>query len=205
MPDWQAGPPTELGGKTALGAGGVGMLAERVVLPEGGIVAIPDHLSFEEAATLPCAAVTAWHALFEGSGVRVQAGDTVLVQGTGGGLDVRPPVRPAGRCAGDRHLKQRSQARPGPRDGSHPTGSTTRPPPTGDVAARSLTDGRGGRPRLSRSGGSGTLPRSINGRSESAAQIALIGLLTGAGEVRPPIPLLMKSIRLQGIFVGSRA
>src|SRR5204863_6070546 len=58
------------------------MLAEYVVLHEDGVVAVPAHLSDEEAATLPCAAVTAWHALVpEG---RLKAGDTVLTQGTGG-------------------------------------------------------------------------------------------------------------------------
>ena len=52
------------------------------MVPEAALVAIPAHLSFEEAATLPCAAVTAWHSLVEVGGVK--AGDTVLVQGTGG-------------------------------------------------------------------------------------------------------------------------
>ena len=82
MPDWQAGAVEDRVAKTALGAGGVGMLAERVVLPEGGVVATPDHLTDEEAATLPCAAVTAWHALFDSGGLK--AGDSVLIQGTGG-------------------------------------------------------------------------------------------------------------------------
>ena len=59
------------------------MLAEQVVLNEEGLVSIPDHLSFEEAACLPCAAVTAWHALFH-AGRPIKAGDTVLVLGTGG-------------------------------------------------------------------------------------------------------------------------
>src|SRR5262249_5026446 len=82
MPGWVSGAPTEAKARSALGAGGVGMLAEAVVLPQSGLVAVAEHVSFEEAATLPCAAVTAWHALVtEGE---VKAGDTVLVQGTGG-------------------------------------------------------------------------------------------------------------------------
>ena len=58
------------------------MLAEYVVLPEAGVIHSPGHLSFEEAATLPCAGVTAWNAVVETG--RVRAGDTVLLLGTGG-------------------------------------------------------------------------------------------------------------------------
>src|SRR5262249_21693845 len=79
---WIDGEITEAKAKSALGAGGAGMLAEFVVLHEDGVVHVPDHLNDEEAATLPCAAVTAWHALItEGA---LKAGDAVLVQGTGG-------------------------------------------------------------------------------------------------------------------------
>ncbi|MBV8267137.1 MAG: NAD(P)-dependent alcohol dehydrogenase, partial [Planctomycetaceae bacterium] len=82
MQAWIEGGPTEEKAKSALGGTIDGVLAELVVLGQDGLVAVPDHLSFEEAATLPCAAVTAWHALFgEGS---IKPGDTVLVQGTGG-------------------------------------------------------------------------------------------------------------------------
>src|SRR6516162_4993522 len=82
MPGWIDGEPTEAKSKSALGGGGTGMLAEYVVLPAEGVVRCPDHLSDEEAATLPCAAVTAWHALVTEGGVK--AGDVVLTQGTGG-------------------------------------------------------------------------------------------------------------------------
>ena len=68
--------------RSALGVEAGGMLAAEVVLPEAGLLPIPAHLSFEEAATLPCAAVTAWNALVETGGIR--PGDSVLVQGTGG-------------------------------------------------------------------------------------------------------------------------
>ncbi|HEY2895441.1 MAG TPA: NAD(P)-dependent alcohol dehydrogenase, partial [Pirellulales bacterium] len=83
MTKWICGEVTEDKARSALGGGGPdGMLAQRVVLDEGGVVHLPQHLSDEEAATLPCAAVTAWHALI-GEG-RLAAGDIVLVQGTGG-------------------------------------------------------------------------------------------------------------------------
>ena len=82
MPGWVDGQPDEEKARSALGGGGEGMLAELAVLPEEALVAVPDHLSFEEAATLPCAAVTAWNALVESGGIK--PGDSVLLQGTGG-------------------------------------------------------------------------------------------------------------------------
>ena len=81
MQTWTEGALTEAKSKSALGGAIDGVLAEQIVLHEDGLVAVPDHLSFEEAATLPCAAVTAWNALVEGG---VQAGDSVLTLGTGG-------------------------------------------------------------------------------------------------------------------------
>ena len=82
MPAWAAGPLDEAKARSALGGDVDGVLAEEVVLPEEGLVPIPEHLTFEEAATLPCAAVTAWHALVESGGI--QPGQTVLTQGSGG-------------------------------------------------------------------------------------------------------------------------
>ncbi len=79
---WLGGGLTAANTAAALGGTLDGVLSDYVVLHETGLVAIPDHLSFEEAATLPCAAVTAWHSLRHVGDVT--AGDTVLVQGTGG-------------------------------------------------------------------------------------------------------------------------
>jgi len=79
---WVSGGYNEAVGKTALGGAIDGVLAERVVLEADGVVPIPGDLSFEEAATLPCAALTAWHGLVESG--HVKAGESVLVQGTGG-------------------------------------------------------------------------------------------------------------------------
>ncbi len=82
MQKWLSGELDEAKAKSALGGAIDGLLAEYAVLHEDGLVAVPEHLSFEEAATLPCAAVTAWHGLVaEG---RIKPGDSVLVQGTGG-------------------------------------------------------------------------------------------------------------------------
>src|SRR5688572_2806026 len=82
MPDWISGEVDEAKSRTALGAFSQGVLAERVVFHEEALVRVPDHLSHEEAATLPCAAVTAWNALFVKG--RCQPGHSVLVLGSGG-------------------------------------------------------------------------------------------------------------------------
>src|SRR3990172_4093178 len=82
MPRWIGGEVNEEGMTSALGGAIDGMLAEHVRLHEDGLVHLPPHLSFEEAATLPCAAVTVWNGLVTQG--RLTAGDTVLVQGTGG-------------------------------------------------------------------------------------------------------------------------
>ena len=82
MPGWVDGPIDDHKMESALGGGGEGTLAEEVALPETGLVRISERLSFEEAATLPCAGVTAWHSLFEAASVK--PGDTVLTLGTGG-------------------------------------------------------------------------------------------------------------------------
>src|SRR4029077_10997622 len=81
MQKWLEGPLTADRAKGALGGDIDGMLADYVLLMETGLVRIPDHLSFQEAATLPCAAVTAWNALAAGN---LKAGGTILIQGTGG-------------------------------------------------------------------------------------------------------------------------
>ncbi|MDE3066879.1 MAG: NAD(P)-dependent alcohol dehydrogenase [Verrucomicrobiota bacterium] len=80
--NWQTGPARREIFSAALGGSINGMLAEYVALSADGVVALPPHLSFEEAATLPCAALTAWHALVTSG--NVSAGQTVLVLGTGG-------------------------------------------------------------------------------------------------------------------------
>ena len=81
MPDWVDGEPTPAKTALAPGAATDGVLAEEAVYAEHGLVATPAGLSDEEAATLPCAAVTAWNALFVGGRA---AGQTALLLGTGG-------------------------------------------------------------------------------------------------------------------------
>jgi NADPH:quinone reductase-like Zn-dependent oxidoreductase len=197
MPGWQDGPPSEEKARSALGADVDGMLAEEVVLPEGGLLPIPAHLSFEEAATLPCAAVTAWNALVETGGLR--PGDSVLVQGTGG---VSIFALQFARLAGARVIVTSSSdaklARVREMGASDLINYKTTP--AWDKRVREVTGGQGV-DTIVEVGGAGTLPLSTRA-IKVGGYIALIGVLTGAGDFNP-IPLLMKNIRLQGIFVGS--
>jgi NADPH:quinone reductase-like Zn-dependent oxidoreductase len=199
MPGWVDGPPTEEKARSALGGEADGVLAEEVVLPESGLLPIPKHLSFEEAATLPCAAVTAWNALVETGGIR--PGDSVLVQGTGG---VSIFALQFARLAGARVIATSSSdeklARV--REMGASDGINYKTTPGWDKPVRDLTGGKGVG-LIVEVGGAGTLPLSTRA-IKVGGYIALIGVLTGAGDFNP-IPLLMRNIRLQGIFVGSVA
>ncbi len=197
MPGWIAGELTEAKGRTALGGGGAGMLAEYVVLPEDGIVSTPKHLRDEEAAALPCAAVTAWHALVSAGGVK--AGDTVLTQGTGGvSLFAMQFARLLGArviatSSSDDKLSRVLQL--GASDGINY--KTT---PEWGARARELTGF--GVDHVVEVGGAGTLAESLRA-VRSGGTISLIGVLSGVGQMNP-LPILMKGVRVQGIYVGSR-
>ncbi len=199
MPGWLAGPLTDAGSRSALGGGGPGQLAEQVVLSEEGVVVVPDHLSDEEAATLPCAALTAWNALFAAG--NLQPGQTVLVQGTGGvSLFAWQFASLAGArviltSSSDEKL-QRVTSLGGA--GGLINYKTT---PAWEDRAKELTGGVGV-DQVVEVGGAGTLAKSFKA-VRMGGTISLIGVLTGAGTV-DPIPVLMKGIRVQGIYVGSR-
>jgi AraC family transcriptional activator of pobA len=114
MQGWINGPCDAAKGATSLGGGGeyAGVLREFGAFHEEGLIRIPDYLSFEQAATLPCAAVTAWNALVRVG--KLKAGDTILTLGTGG---VSIFALQFAKMHGTRHryLEQRRQARPCPR------------------------------------------------------------------------------------------
>jgi NADPH:quinone reductase-like Zn-dependent oxidoreductase len=199
MQRWLDGDVTEAIARSSLGGGGDGMLAEYVLLHEDGVVPVPAHLSDEEAATLPCAAVTAWHALvMEG---QLKSGDTVLTQGTGG---VSLFALQFARMAGARVLITSSSdaklQRALPMGASD--GINYKSTPDWEEKVRELTGGAGV-DHVVELGGAGTLGKSLravrmNGR------ISLIGVLAGGGQINP-MPILMKNVRVQGIYVGSRA
>ncbi len=198
MAEWIDGPVDDAKARSALGGEIDGVLAEEAVLPEGGLVRIPEHLSFEEAATLPCVALTAWNGLFVQGGLK--PGETVLTQGTGG---VSIFALQLARIAGARVIatssKEEKLARLTELGASDVINYVK--VPDWDRRVLELTDGVGV-DHVVEVGGAGTLGRSLRAVRRGGS-IALIGVLTGLGEVNP-MPILMRSVRVQGIFVGSR-
>jgi NADPH:quinone reductase-like Zn-dependent oxidoreductase len=198
MPLWQAGRLNDVLAKSALGGAWPGVLAESVVVPAGGVTPVPEHLTDAEAATLPCAAVTAWHGLITAG--QIQPGDTVLIQGTGGvSLFALQFARLAGAKVIATSSSDEKLARVLKMGAAH--GINYRTQPDWDVAVRELTNGIGVR-HIVEVGGAGTLGKSLRA-VQTGGTITLIGVLSGgAGEVNP-LPILMKNIRVQGIYVGS--
>ena len=198
MQTWIDGALTDAKGKSALGGAIDGVLAEQVVLHEDGLVAVPEHLSFEEAATLPCAGVTAWNGLIEAG---LKAGDTVLTLGTGGvSLFALQFARLAGArviatSSSDDKLARAKQL-------GAVEGINYKTTPEWDKTVREMTGGVGV-DHVVEVGGAGTLPRSLKA-VRAGGHVALIGVLSGGGEVNPT-PVLIKAVRLQGVYVGSRA
>jgi NADPH:quinone reductase-like Zn-dependent oxidoreductase len=199
MQNWLEGPPTAAKTKGALGGDIDGMLAECVVLKESGLVRIPDHLSFQEAATLPCSAVTAWNAL---SACDLKPGSTVLIQGTGGvsifALQFAKMMgaRVLGVSSSDQKLERARSLGLG-------AGLNYREKPDWDRWAAEETGGEGV-DLVIEVGGMGTLARSLKA-IRFGGTIAQIGVLTGPSESFPLPLLLHKVARIHGIYVGSRA
>ena len=199
MPKWLDGELTDEKSRSALGGSMDGLLAEYAVLGEESVVAVPEHLSDEEAATLPCAAVTAWNGLVTAGGVK--PGDSVLVQGTGG---VSLFALQFARLAGARIIATSSSdeklARVRALGASD--GINYRTTAEWGEQVRQLTGGRGV-DHVIEVGGAGTLAQSLRAVRISG-HVALIGVLSGYGQFNP-LPILMKGVRITGIYVGSRA
>ena len=198
MQTWLAGEITEAKAKSALGGGTSGMLAEYVVLHEDGLVHVPEHLTYEEAATLPCAGVTAWHATIE-SGLK--PGESVLLLGTGG---VSLFALQFARMAGARVIiTSRSDEKLTRAKGLGATdGINYESVPDWGDRARKLSDGVGV-DLVAEVGGAGTLPQSLRA-VRMGGRISLIGVLSGSEGQINPRSITMKKVRVQGIFVGSR-
>jgi NADPH:quinone reductase-like Zn-dependent oxidoreductase len=196
--DWAAGGISARVMASAQGGPIDGMLAEEVVLNEDGVVPIPEPLDYEQAATLPCAALTAWHALVVKGGLK--AGDTVLLLGTGG---VSIFALQFCTMMGARTIITSKSDDKLARARAMGAWQTINYAETPDWAAavRELTGGVGV-DHIVEVGGAGTLEQSIDA-VRIGGHIALIGVLT-AGTVNPT-PILRKSIRLNGIYVGSQA
>jgi NADPH:quinone reductase-like Zn-dependent oxidoreductase len=199
MQKWTGGAIDDAAFASAMGGAIDGMLTELAVLEEDGVVRLPGGLSFEEGATLPCAAVTAWHALVEiGS---VKAGDLVLALGSGG---VSIFALQLARMFGARVIATSGSPAKAARLKSMGAEAVVdyRATPDWDKEVLKLTDGRGVDLTVE-VGGAGTLPRSFTA-TRVGGRIAVIGLLTGPGAQVDPMPILRRNLRVQGLYVGNR-
>jgi NADPH:quinone reductase-like Zn-dependent oxidoreductase len=200
MQEWLAGELTETKSRSSLGGGGEygGLLADFVALDHEGLVSVPQHLTDEEAAALPCAGVTAWHALVTQG--KLVPGDVVLIQGTGGvSLFALQFARLAGArviatSSSDAKLERARQLGAG-------EGINYKTTPEWSDRARSLTGGIGV-DHVVEVGGAGTIGQSLKS-IRPGGRISLIGVLAGGGSFNLT-PILMKKVCVQGIYVGSR-
>jgi NADPH:quinone reductase-like Zn-dependent oxidoreductase len=197
---WVDGPPSKEKFSAALGGGIDGVLREYAVFRETGLVAAPESLSDVEVAALPCAAVTAWHALFEHTSMA--PGESVLIQGTGG---VSTFALLFAKAAGLRTIvtsgSEEKIARVRTLGATHTI--NYREQPHWEEQARKLTGGRGVE-NVIEVGGSDTLHKSFRAVRTGGA-VSIIGVLSGRDTGPGPGPILANSLRVQGIYVGSRA
>jgi NADPH:quinone reductase-like Zn-dependent oxidoreductase len=196
---WLAGPPTATALASALGGAIDGCLRELMVLNEDGVTKLPDYMSFDEGATLPCAGLTAWRGLMEEGGLT--AGETVLVQGTGGvSLFALQFAKMAGArviltSSSDEKLERGRQL------GADDT-INYRTHPEWSTEVRRLTDGHGA-DHIVEVGGANTLAQSIASVA-LYGHIHVIGVLGGfVHEINVP-ELFRTNARIHGITVGSR-
>jgi len=200
MQNWIDGAPHAAKIRGALGGDIDGMLAEYVALDENGVVPIPEHLSYEEAATLPCAGVTAWNAVVHAG--RIKAGDTVVIQGTGG---VSVFALQFAKLLGARVLGTSSSDEK--LDRAHKLGldAGLNYKQTADWGKWVLGQTNGeGADLIVEVGGAGTFGQSLKA-VRVGGTIAQIGVLSQTNEPLQIAPLLHKLIHVQGIYVGSRA
>jgi NADPH:quinone reductase-like Zn-dependent oxidoreductase len=195
---WPGGEPAPDTHTSALGGGIDGMLAEYAMLEEDGVVKIPSHLSLDEGATLPCAGVTVWNAMMEHA--KLKAGDTVLLQGTGGvsifGLQF---ARAMGISAiitssSDEKLKRAKAL-----GAAH--GINYKTMPDWEKAAVEFTGGRGV-DHVVEVGGAATLSHSFHAIRVGGKITMIGGLSGGATELNPGL-IFGRRANVQGISVGS--
>jgi NADPH:quinone reductase-like Zn-dependent oxidoreductase len=206
MQRWPDGPLTAERSKAALGGDVDGMLAEYVLLAEDGVVRFPEHLSYEEAATLPCAGVTAWNALHHAGEPASAAlpGDTVVIQGTGGvsifalQFSRLLGARVIGTSSSDEKLARAYGL-------GLDAGCNYKERPEWARWVAEITGGQGA-DRIIEVGGAGTFGQSLRA-ARVGGVIAQIGVLSGSAtsESLALTPILHKQLRVQGIYVGSRS
>ena len=197
---WTAGGMTRDVMKSALGGAWPGVLAEYAIARADSLVRLPSAWSFEEGATLPCAAVTAWNALM--GHVRLKAGDTVLCLGTGGvsifALQIAKihGARVIITSSSDEKLARAKEL-------GADEGINYRTSPDWERRVFELTR-KVGADHVIEVGGAGTLQKSLDA-VRYGGRVSLIGVLTGFEGSVNPWPIIARSISLQGIYVGSRS
>lgn len=195
--DWMDGSASPDG--VAMGGAIDGVLADEVILPAHALVKIPDFLSFEEAATLPCAALTAWNALMETGNLK--PGQTVLTLGTGGVSLFALQFAKAARARVIITSSSEEKLTRAKEMGAD-VGINYQTTPNWADEVLSLTDGRGADVVIE-TGGPGTLNQSLQAAAYNG-EVTMIGVQAGIGENISPLPILFKKLRLQGIMVGNR-
>jgi NADPH:quinone reductase-like Zn-dependent oxidoreductase len=194
---WISGTVTPRDLPMTLGGPLDGVLAEYCALDEAGLVHVPEHLSYEESSTLPCAAVTAWNALFEGKPLRM--GQTVLVMGAGG---VSMFALQFARAAGARVIaisSNESRLEHMRNLGAWRTINYLSNPDWSNSLMQ-LTEQRGA-DHVVDIGGAESLPKSIASVAMGGC-VSVVGVMTFGGVELAP--LIAKSATLRGIAVGSR-
>lgn len=197
--DWIDGPPSDAALRTCLGGGVDGVLAEFGVFPQSSVVAVPDAFTDVQAATLPCAGVTAWHALVVSG--NLQAGQRVLLLGTGGvsifALQIAKAMgaRVVVTSSSDEKLAQVTSM------GADAV-VNYRTHPDWHKEVMRLTDGVGV-DHVVEVGGPGTLERSLK-CTRVGGHVHLIGLLDSPTARVGPMAAVMNLITVRGIYVGSR-
>ena len=192
--NWISGEPTPARFASALGGPLDGVMADRVVLSEDGVVRVPEYLTDAEAATLPCAALTAWSAIVTHG--RARAGDKVLIQGTGGvALFALAFAKLHGAhvtviSSSDDKLARASEMGADATINYRETEDWAR-------ASRPITADRGGYDLIVELGGAATLPLSLRA-VRPGGTLAMIGVLSGL-EINASLgPIVARQVRLQG-------
>ena len=197
--DWTTGRLTDRIRESVLGTAIDGVLAEYVVLNQEGVVQFPAHLSYEEAATLPCAGATAWNAL---AGVgSIKPGDTVLVQGSGG-VSVFALQFATTLGAGVIAISSSDKKLERLRELGAFAGVNYKSVPEWGAEVLRITEGEGV-DHVVEVGGAGTLAQSLQA-VRVGGTISLIGALAGVEGTINPLTVLLKGVRLQGLSVGPR-
>lgn len=202
FPQWMDGPLTAELFKNSRGAGKCqGMLSQQVCGKASSFIRFPEYLTYQQASTLPCAGVTAWHALFE-TPQPAKKGETILIIGTGGvsvfaiQLAHVFGLNSIVISSSDEKLAKAKQL-----GATHTINYRTTE--NWDEAVLALTQGEGV-DRVIEVGGAGTLEKSLNAVKVNGV-VSLIGILTGIEGKINPFPILTKSLRVFGIYVANKA